>query len=71
MMAFVSEWYKQVMQWGQMYRQPGIFKLWLLSKPVIGVTRAETAEVNTFSETVINSITFIYIYRGSVPETAK
>ncbi|KAK7477804.1 hypothetical protein BaRGS_00030987, partial [Batillaria attramentaria] len=38
-------WYKQVMRWGQQYRDAGIFRMWLLYKPIIGVTRAETAEV--------------------------
>nr|ACD75823.1 cytochrome P450 family 4 variant 1 [Cyphoma gibbosum] len=38
-------WYKQVLKWGDEFRKQGIFRIMLISKPVIGVTCAETAEV--------------------------
>ena len=41
-----AEWYQQVMQWGQQFRQQGVFRVWLVTKPVVGVTTAETAEVS-------------------------
>lgn len=39
------EWYKQVLSWGNQFRSDGIYVIWLFNKPVVGVTRAETAEV--------------------------
>ena len=44
-----AEWYRQVMQWGREFRQQGVFRIWLLTKPVVGCTTAETMEVSVAS----------------------
>ncbi|XP_070185260.1 cytochrome P450 4V2-like [Littorina saxatilis] len=62
------EWYKQVMEWGQEFRKVGIFKLWLVTTPVVGVTAAETAEVLLNSSKHIDKAVeyqFLHVWLGT------
>ncbi|XP_076453663.1 cytochrome P450 4V2-like [Babylonia areolata] len=62
------EWYKRVMEWGRTYQQEGIFKLWLMTKPVVGVATAEKAEFLLNSSKHIDKASeydFLHVWLGT------
>ncbi|KAL8604238.1 hypothetical protein ACOMHN_014806 [Nucella lapillus] len=62
------EWYHQVMQWGQCFQDEGIFKLWLATKPLVGVCTAEKVEVLLNSSKHIDKASeynFLHVWLGT------